>query len=237
MRALAIIPARGGSKGIPGKNIRLLGGKPLLAYTVEAAMASRIFDRIMVTTDSQEIAVVARDLGVDVPFMRPEELAGDTTPTLPVLQHATRFMIQRDGAFEVVCTLQATTPFRHLPSLRAGFAMLEKDPSADSAVAVSRIPAHLSPDYAMKIDGGLLLPFLEGGQKITRRQDARAAYTRNGEFYFTRVKTLLEGNSIYGSRCLPVVVPEKHSVNLDTRDDWEMAELLLERGLGSARFE
>ncbi len=237
MRALAIIPARGGSKGIPGKNIRPLGGKPLLAYTVQAAQVSGIFDRIMLTTDSEEIAVVGRDWGVDVPFMRPAELAGDATPTLPVLLHALDFMSQRDGPFDVVCTLQVTTPFRNIASLRVGYHSLKNDDKADSAVAVSQIPAHLSPDYAMKIESGLLLPFLEGGHKVTRRQDARPAYTRNGEFYFTRVTTLVDKNSIYGERCLPVVVPEAHAVNLDTQQDWEMAELLLERGLVSAKFE
>jgi CMP-N,N'-diacetyllegionaminic acid synthase len=237
MRALAIIPARGGSKGIPGKNIRVLGGKPLLAYTVEAARASGIFDRIVLTTDSEDIALIGRDLGVDVPFMRPPELAGDGTPTLPVLQHATEFMTQRDGSFDLVCTLQVTTPFRNIVSLREGYHLLRNNSAADSAVAVSQIPAHLSPDYAMKIADGLLLPFLQDGHEITRRQDARPAYTRNGQFYFTRGETLLKKNSIYGERCLPVVVPETHSVNLDTQQDWEMAELLLERGLVSARFE
>src|SRR5687768_1399742 len=155
MKVLGIVPARGGSKGIPSKNIRPLGGKPLLAYTAEAARAAGIFSRIILSTDSEEIARTGRALGLEVPFMRPAELASDHAPTLLALQHATRRMIEIDGAFDVVCTLQPTTPFRNLESLRAAIQALEKDPGADSAVSVTQIPAHLSPDYAMKIEEGL----------------------------------------------------------------------------------
>jgi CMP-N,N'-diacetyllegionaminic acid synthase len=237
MRALAIIPARGGSKGISNKNIRLLGGKPLLFHTAEAAKVSGIFAAIILSTDSPEIAQAGRDIGIEVPFMRPSELAGDATPTLPVLQHATRFMQEQLGAFDVICTLQPTTPFRSIGTLREALRALENDSAATSAVAVSRVPAHLSPDYVMKIEGGALLPFLETGYKITRRQDTRPAFTRNGQFYFTHVQTLLEDNSIYGDRCLPVITEERYPVNLDTPEDWSMAEILLERGLVSLHFK
>lgn len=231
MNALAVIPARGGSKGIPGKNLRHLGGKPLLAYTAEAALASGVFDRVIFSTDSEEIAATGRSVGLETPFLRPPDLARDETPTLPVLQHALAELSARGQSFDVVCTLQPTTPFRSIAALRDGFHALRDAPSADSSVAVSRIPAHLSPDYAMKIEDRRLLPFLEGGHKITRRQDTRPAFTRNGQFYFTRVSALLEKNSIYGDYCLAIVTPDERSVNLDTLEDWDLAEYLLARGL------
>ncbi len=231
MNAVAIIPARGGSKGIPNKNIRLLGGKPLIAYTAEAAFASGLFSTIILSTDSEEISRVGKSVGLEIPFLRPPELALDTTPTLPVLQHAVRFLHARGEDFDFVCTLQATTPFRNVQSMRDAANSLSSSPDCDSAVAVSRIPAHLSPDYAMKIEEGVLLPFLEAGKTVTRRQDTRPAYTRNGQFYFTRTSTLLDKCSVYGDRCLPIVVPDGPSVNLDTPEDWALAEFYLERGL------
>lgn len=237
MKALAIIPARGGSKGIPDKNIRSLGGKPLLAYTAEAARASGIFSRVILSTDSERIAEVGRAVGIEVPFMRPPELASDSAPTLPVLQHAARFMTGIAGAFDVVCTLQPTTPFRDLDAMKRAVEALAADPTAESAVAVSRVPAHMSPDYVMKIEEGELRPFLEGGAKITRRQDARAAYVRNGEFYFTRMNTLMEGDSIYGKKCLAIITPDRLSVNLDTLEDWKLAELLVGQNLVQTTFQ
>lgn len=237
MNALAIIPARGGSKGIPDKNIRSLGGKPLLAYTAEAARASGIFSRVILSTDSEKIAEVGRSVGIEVPFMRPPELASDSAPTLPVLQHAARFMTGIAGPFDVVCTLQPTTPFRDLDALKRAVEALAADSTADSAVAVSRVPAHMSPDYVMKIEDGALQPFLEGGAKITRRQDARPAYVRNGEFYFTRMNTLMEGDSIYGKKCLAIITPDRLSVNLDTLEDWKLAELLVGQNLVQTTFQ
>jgi CMP-N,N'-diacetyllegionaminic acid synthase len=228
MRLLGIIPARGGSKGIPGKNIRPLAGKPLLAYTAEAAQRAGIFARLILTTDSQAIAEAGRALGLDVPFERPPELARDDTPMLPVLQHAVQSLGE---PFDAITILQPTAPFRRWQDLRAAAQLLETDEHVDSVVSVEPIPDHYSPYFLMKIEDERLLPFMPDGLRITRRQDAPKAYSRSGDFYFTRMRTLMEENSIYGKNCRPFIVTHKYRVNLDTMDDWTAAERLVEKFL------
>lgn len=228
-RVLALVPARAGSKGIPGKNLRLLAGKPLLAHAVAAGRASGICSRILITTDDPEMARVACAHGAEAPFLRPPELARDDTPMLPVLQHAVRFLEQQGWLADYVLLLQPTSPFRRPEDLRAGLAMLASHPEAASVVSVERVPAHLSPHYVMRIAEGRLEPFLEGNQRITRRQDAPPAYSRNGDFYLTRRRVLMEENSIYGDRCLAYVTAKPVSVNLDTLEDWAYAEWLAGR--------
>jgi CMP-N,N'-diacetyllegionaminic acid synthase len=221
MRLLGIIPARGGSKGIPGKNIRPLAGKPLLAYTVETARQAGIFSRIILSTDGEEIASAGRQLGVDVPFIRPPELARDDTPMLPVLQHAVRALSE---PFDAIVILQPTAPFRRWQDLKAAAEILTSNPEIESVVSVEPVPDHYSPYFVMKIESDRLLPFMPEGLRFTRRQDVPKAYSRSGDFYFTRIKTLMEGNSIYGQNCRPLIVTHKERVNLDTMDDWAEAE-------------
>lgn len=224
MKLLGIIPARGGSKGIPGKNIKLLGGKPLLAYTIEAARKADIFARVILTTDSAEIAAVGKEYGAETPFMRPPELAFDDTPMLPVLQHAVRALGEK---YDGIVILQPTAPFRRWQDLQAAAQVLSEHPEAESVVSVEQVPEHYSPYFVMKINGQKLLPFMPDGLRITRRQDAPKAYSRSGDFYFTRIGTLMEGNSIYGENCRPFVVSHELRVNLDTLDDWAEAERLV----------
>lgn len=224
MKLLGIIPARGGSKGIPGKNIKLLGGKPLLAYTAEAARRAGIFARVILTTDSEEIAAAGRDHGIETPFLRPPELARDDTPMLPVLQHAVRTLGE---TFDAIAILQPTAPFRRWQDLQAAARILEEHAEAESVVSVEQVPDHYSPYFVMKIVGQKLLPFMPDGLRITRRQDAPKAYSRSGDFYFTRIETLMERNSIYGENCRPFVVSHELRVNLDTLEDWAAAERLV----------
>ncbi len=228
MQLLGIVPARGGSKGIPGKNIKLLGDKPLIAYTAEAARQAGICTRLILTTDSEEIASVAREWEIEVPFIRPLELARDDTPMLPVLQHAVREMQAVGFAPEAIVILQPTAPFRRAEDLQKAFALLVSEESIDSVVSVSPVPEHYSPHFVMKIEKDRLLPFVEGGIKITRRQDAPKAYSRSGDFYFTRIATLMQGNSIYGQNCRPYVVMHPDRVNLDTLEDWKEAERMIQ---------
>jgi CMP-N,N'-diacetyllegionaminic acid synthase len=234
MQLLGIIPARGGSKGIPGKNIRMLGGKPLLAYTALAAQKAGICSRVILSTDSEEIAKVGREWAVEVPFLRPAELARDDTAMLPVLQHAVTEM--RRGGFQpdAIVILQPTAPFRRPEDLQEAFRLLQSDSSIDSVVSVEPIPDHYSPYFLMKIENDRLLPFMPDGLRITRRQDAPKVFSRSGDFYFTRIATLMEGNSIYGQNSRPYVVRHPERVNLDTLEDWAKAERLVNsRSAGS----
>ena len=230
MGTVAIVPARAGSKGIPGKNIRPLCGKPLLAYTAEVIRTAGIFDHALLTTDTEEIAKVGRAFGLEAPFLRPEELAGDDTPMLPVLEHALSWL-ERDGTnIDIVVLLQPTQPMRTAEDVVRAVTRL-KEQRCDSVASVVVLPPHMCPDYVMRIDEqGRLVNFLPEGARVTRRQDVRPAYVRDGTVYAFRAATLREYRSIYGPVCLPFVVDNEHSINLDSESDWRDAE----RRLGCA---
>jgi CMP-N,N'-diacetyllegionaminic acid synthase len=223
---LGIIPARGGSKGIPGKNIRLLAGRPLLEYTVRAARDSGVIDRLILSTDSPEIAEVGRGLGVELPFLRPSALAQDETPMLAVLQHAVAFLEDRGWSPDIITLLQPTAPLRKPAHIVDAIALLRSS-GCDAVASVAEVPRHMSPDYVMRIIDGRLVPFLPEGRSVMRRQDARAAYARDGTVYVFWRKTLVEMASIYGNDCRPLLLPAQESVTLDTPDDWPIAELRL----------
>lgn len=225
---LGIIPARGGSKGIPDKNIKLLGDKPLLAHTIETCHESGIFDRVILSTDSQQIADVGRHFGVEVPFLRPAELAQDDTPMLPVLQHVINYCEELGWKPDIVVIMQPTAPFRQVRHLRQARDLII-DCECDSVVSVEPVPEHYAPHFVMKINDGILIHFLPDGANITRRQDVEKAYTRNGCFYFTQRDVLMNENSIYGKICYPIIINDTNMINIDTMDDWFLAEKLVKR--------
>src|SRR5581483_400682 len=146
MRVLGLIPARGGSKGVPRKNIRLLGGKPLLAYTAEAALAAQRLTRVVLSTDDEEIAAVGQSFGVEVPFLRPVELAQDNTPTLPVVQHALRWFEEHDTRFDAICLLQPTSPLRRAADIDASIELLERS-DADTVISVLPVTLEYNPPW------------------------------------------------------------------------------------------
>lgn len=220
---LGIVPARGGSKGIPGKNIRLLAGRSLLCYAVDTARASGVVDRIIVSTDSEKIAEVARAAGAEVPFLRPPELAQDTTPMLPVVRHAVEVIEREHCVPEIVVLLQPTAPLRRPHHVIDAVALLRKT-KADSVVSVVEMPSHLSPDYVMRLEHGRLAPYLPEGAVITRRQDTRKAFVRDGTVYACWRRTLMEHDSIYGDECRALIIPSEESVTVDTPEDWAVAE-------------
>lgn len=220
---LALIPARGGSKGIPDKNIRPLAGHTLLEYAARAAADSGIVDRIVLSTDSERIAAEGRRVGIEVPFVRPGDLARDDTPMLPVVEHAVAFLEQQGWAAEIVVLLQPTSPLRRPDHIRSAVQQL-RDSGADSVVSVVELPRHLSPDYVMRIEDGRLVPFLPQGAGVTRRQDARPACVRDGTVYAFWRRTLRETGSIYGRDCRPLMIPARDSMTIDMPDDWEEAE-------------
>lgn len=224
-KILGIIPARGGSKGIPGKNIRLLNGKPLIYYTVEAARASELIDRLILTTDSPEIAEIGKSLGVDVPFLRPSELAQDDTPMMPVLEHAIRHVESGGWQAEIIVLLQPTAPLRRAEHIRLAVNMLNES-KCDSVISVVEVPRHYVPDFVLKIEEGKLKPFLDA-PLVTRRQDARPAFSRDGTIYVFWRDMFFEKHTIYGDDCRPILIPDHESCNLDTMMDWKEAEKML----------
>jgi CMP-N-acetylneuraminic acid synthetase len=223
---VAIVPARGGSKGVPGKNLRLLAGRPLIEYAARAAAASGVIDRIVLSTDSPEIADVGRRAGVEVPFLRPATLAADDTPMLPVLQHALDALGRSGWTPDIVVLLQPTSPLRTGLHICTAVTML-RDTRADSVVTVVELPRHLSPDYVMRIEGGRLVPFLSDGARVTRRQDARQAYSREGTVYACWRATIERFGSIYGEDCRPLQIAPDESLSIDSPADWDAAERLL----------
>jgi CMP-N-acetylneuraminic acid synthetase len=226
MLVLGLVPARGGSKGVPGKNVRLLAGHTLLEYTARAARESGVLDRVVLSTDSPEIADAGRRAGFEVPFIRPAALADDDTPMLPVIQHALAEAARSGWSPDIIVLLQPTSPLRRPDHIRDAVNLL-RETNADSVVTVVEVPRHLSPDYVMRIDDGRLKPFLPDGARVTRRQDARAAYSRDGTVYAFRRVTLEKFGGIYGEDCRPLLIDSRESLSIDSPSDWDEAERLL----------
>ena len=220
---LGLVPARGGSKGVPGKNVRPLLGRTLLEYVVRAAGESGVIDRLVLSTDAIDIADSGRSAGLDVPFMRPASLAADDTPMVPVIQHALTELARGGWVPDIIALLQPTSPLRRGCHIREAVTLL-RDSTADSVVTVIEVPRHLSPDYVMRIDEGRLKPFLPDGARVTRRQDARPAYSRDGTVYAFRRATLERFGGIYGDDCRPLLIDARESLSIDTEDDWTEAE-------------
>lgn len=220
---LGIVPARAGSKGIPGKNLRELAGKPLLQYTADAANAADIFNRLILTTDSEALAQLGTEIGFEVPFIRPKELAADDTPMLPVLQHAVTFLEDQGWRPDIIVLLQPSSPFRKPSHIVRAVEML-KGGNYDSVVSVLEIPSMFAPQKALRVEAGLLTFWLPAGGSITRRQQLEPTYAREGSVYAVWRDVLMKKDSIYGDKCLPLVLPAEESLNLDTLDDWDRAE-------------
>jgi CMP-N,N'-diacetyllegionaminic acid synthase len=223
MLVLGLVPARGGSKGVPGKNVRPLAGHTLLEYTARAARESGVLDRVILSTDSIEIADAGRRAGLEVPFMRPTALAADDTPMVPVIEHALAETARHGWSPDIIVLLQPTSPLRRPDHIRDAVNLL-RETKADSVVTVVEVPRHLSPDYVMRIDEGRLKPFLPDGARVTRRQDARPAYSRDGTVYAFRRATIETFGGIYGDDCRPLLIDASDSLSIDTLDDWNEAE-------------
>ncbi len=234
MKILGIITARGGSKGIPGKNLKPLGGRPLLAYTVEAARECGALDRVILSTEDPVIADAARALGCEVPFMRPAELSRDETPHLPVIQHAAEWMREHAGYQpDAVMILQPTSPLRSADDITAAARLLEST-GADSVVSVSEVSAHAHPMRMLRVDDrGEAVLFASGEpvrRRINRRQDLPQAWVMNGAIYACRTGVLFDAEpSLYGDRVAAYAMPAERSVSIDDFEDWAAAERTLAR--------
>lgn len=225
MQVLGVIPARGGSKGIPNKNLVPLCGRPLLAYTADAVKASTRLTRTVVSTDDRRVAECAMSLGLEVPFMRPSSLAGDEVPMLPVLQHAVGVLEAEGFATDVVVLLQPTSPLRRGEHIDAAVTWLERA-GGDSVVSVVEVPHQFNPTSVMRVEDGLLKPFLEGPAAV-RRQDKPRVYARNGPSVLAVKVDVLKEGSLYGTRVWPLVMTAEDSLDIDTPWDLRLVESML----------
>jgi CMP-N,N'-diacetyllegionaminic acid synthase len=225
---LAVITARGASKGLPGKNIKELGGKPLIAYSIEAANASRLISHVVVSTDDPQIAEVSRQWGGEVPFMRPVELATDSARHLGVMQHAVTFMEDSLGVvFDAAIILQPTSPFRLPEDIDDTISKLF-DTNSDSAVSICEVETSSHPIKMKRLEGGFLVPYVVEEPEGTIRQFHPPCYKRSSAVYVTRRDTLINEGRVYGSKIAAHIVPADRSIDIDTPRDWAIAEWMLE---------
>jgi len=222
---IAVIPARGGSKRIPRKNIKDFCGKPMIAWSIEAAKESKLFDHIIVSTDDEEIAEVAKHWGAEVPFMRPAELSDDYSGTTEVITHAMQWALDQGIIIDAVCCIYATAPFVQVKDLVQGWEALK---SGDWAYAftVTDFAAPIFRSFKQTENGGVEMFFPEHFQK--RSQDLPTALHDAGQFYWGRPSAWLEDKMIFDKQSIPVVIPRWRVVDIDTPDDWHQAELIHE---------
>ena len=225
---LAVITARGGSKGIPQKNLCTILGKPLIAYTIEAALQAKTLTRTIVSTDDKTIAQVSKQYGAEVPFLRPQHLATDTATSIAVLQHAvTNLANEEDYKTDLIVCLQPTSPLRTPGDIDQAVNLCLQS-GADSVVSLCQAKHH--PYWMKKIFDGRVYPLInEDEQNYTRRQDLPPVYQLNGALYVTRAKVLLEENRLLGEYTIPYIMPQERSIDIDTQTDLRTAESILQR--------
>jgi|WetSurMetagenome_2_1015567.scaffolds.fasta_scaffold21902_4 CMP-N,N'-diacetyllegionaminic acid synthase len=229
MKILGIIPARGGSKGVPGKNSKLLAGKPLIQYTIEAAQNSELLTDTIVSTDSSEIAHLAALLGAEVPFIRPDSLATDTASSIDVVQHAVEFLKTQGRIYDAVCLLQPTCPFREKGFIDQAINKFAKA-GTDSLISVLPLPEQFNPHWIFEMTAGDHLVLATGEKEIIkRRQELPQAYYRDGSVYLTLTQVITDRNSLYGETITYLVSEKLYHVNIDTPEDWEQAKELAEQ--------
>jgi pseudaminic acid cytidylyltransferase len=219
---IAVIPARGGSKRIPRKNIKLFHGKPMIGYAIEAALASQVFDRVIVSTDDAEIAEVAKALGAELPFIRPPELADDHTPTVPVIAHAIRACEELGWRMQDVCCIYPGVPFISTEDLRTAHAQLVAS-GAHYVFPVTSFPSPIQ-RALRRLPDGTVRPF-QPEHAATRTQDLEPGYFDVGQFYWGKASSWVAGLNVHLNGTT-MVIPEWRVVDIDTPSDWERAELL-----------
>lgn len=222
---LAIIPARGGSKRIPRKNVLEFCGRPMIEWSLRAAIESSFFDRIIVSTDDPEIADVAIKAGAEVPFMRPPELSDDLTPTMPVIQHAINFVQAQGNAPEDVCCIYATAPFVTANDLQRGHAML-KQSGARFAFSATSFPFPIQRAMRILLSGRVEMFYPE--HALTRSQDLEEAYHDCGQFYWGTMAGWLSNEPIIGPNSAAVLLPRHRVQDIDTQEDWIRAEAMFQ---------
>jgi len=228
MKILAIVPARGGSKGIPQKNIYPLCNKPLISYTIKAIQKSKVITRAILSSDSEEILNIATDYGLEAPFVRPAELAQDDTPALPVIKHAVQWLEENDNyRADYIILLQPTSPLRTEKHIDEALAKLLNS-DADSLVSVVEVPHNCTPNSIMKLEGEYLTPYLPLDESIHLRQLKPVYYARNGAaIYAFTYNCLMEKHSLFGEKILPYLMEKDCSIDVDDLFDLKLCELIL----------
>ncbi len=222
---IAVIPARGSSKRIPRKNIKEFCGKPMIAWSIEAARDSGCFDRIIVSTDDSEIAAVAREYGAETPFIRPPLLSNDYTGTIPVIAHTVEWLQANGPAPELVCCLYATAPFVTADALNRGLQRLQQD-DCDYAFSVTSFPFPIQ--RAVRITPGDRVEMFQPEHFATRSQDLEEAFHDAGQFYWGRSQAWLEQRPLFSNRSAPVMLAREYVQDIDTPEDWSRAEKMFE---------
>ncbi len=223
--SVAIIPARGGSKRIPRKNIKIFSGKPMIAWSIEAAIESKCFQRIIVSTDDEEIAHVARQYGAETPFARPAELSGDYTGTIEVIQHALHWLQDNKSLPELACCIYATAPFLQYTDLQSGQNALS---NSDASYAFSVTTYSFPIQRALKISPEMRINAYDPLHIFTRSQDLEETYHDAGQFYWGRSTAFLNNDVIFSEKSLPIILPRHRVQDIDTNEDWIRAELMFQ---------
>jgi len=227
-KILGVIPARGGSKTIPKKNIKILLNKPLIAYTIEAALKSKLLTKVIVSSDDPEIIEVSKKYGAEVPFVRPKELATDTALAVDTIKHAVLTMEELERTkYDYVVMLQPTTPFRTAEDIDAALEKLITT-GADSVISVVNVGA-MHPARMKKIVNDRLVDYAEEEIENMPRQMLTPVYIRNGAIYATKRDVLVNQNTFKGNDCRPYIMPEERSINIDSELDFLLAEAVLKR--------
>lgn len=232
MSVVAVIPARGGSKRIPRKNIKSFCGKPIVAYSIEAARDAGVFDAIVVSSDDEEIATVAQSCGAEAPFRRPADLSNDDAPTLPVIAHAIRWFETHRGPVTCVCCIYATAPFLQPHFLREGLALLQAHPDAEFAFSITSFEFPIFRSLRLNGDGTVAMFWPE--HEMTRSQDLPAAWHDAGQFYWGRREPFLTRQGVFSARSYPVILPRHLVQDIDTPEDWRRAEAMFGALLATA---
>jgi CMP-N,N'-diacetyllegionaminic acid synthase len=225
-KILALIPARGGSKRVPGKNTKLLAGHPLIAWTILAARGSGVLDAVMVSTDDAQIKAVAEDHGISVPWLRPEELATDTASSMDVLFHSLDWYENMHGPVDGVMLLQPTSPFRSMKTIREAVSLFASDRSRP---VIGFAPAPAPPEWCFRIRDGELVPVVDNPQRFARSQDLEPAFVISGAMYLASPDLLRSERTYFTSNACPLVVnDEAENLDIDTMHDWRAAQHLAE---------
>ena len=229
MRILGIIPARGGSKGVPGKNIKILGNKPLIAYTIQAANNAKLLTDVVLSSDDNDIINCAKNYKIQIPFKRPKELATDESPTILTVVHALNFFKEKGILFDAVCLLQVTNPFRTSEFIDKAIVKFQES-NTDSLVSVLKVPNEFNPHWLFEKDSADHLKISTGEKEIiTRRQELPETYYRDGSIYMTKTDVILNQQSLYGTSIAYIESDIENHVNIDTLEDWEKAIKLMNR--------
>lgn len=227
MRVLGLIPARGGSKGIEKKNVKVLGDKPLIAYTIESALNSDLLTEIAVSSDSTHILEVAKSFGIETTIDRPKQFSSDESPTIDTVIHALEYYKAKGDSFDAVCLLQATYPFRSIEFINMAIEKFFQS-DTDSLVSVLEVPHHYNPHWVFEKNKFGNLEISTGESKlINRRQELPVAYFRDGSIYLTRSEVILNKKSLFGNSISFIESSVETYINIDTQTDWEKAEQYL----------